>query len=567
MKNRFLAILSLGLFISLMGIFFIVKAESPKESRKPEISAQTLPDEIKKRVEAPSENETLIISEEPLTSFPLLKVFYQKRNFQPAWKNESGLTGGAFELVNALSKADREGLNPQDYHLAPIKDLVSVIQNKQAEGLEIPSLLFTNLDLLLTDAFLTYGSHLFSGRINPDTIDNEWFSNRRAANLPAVLEEGLVGDNIHETLKDLLPTQPYYARLRVALEHLRTIEKNGGWEKFPEGVAIKKGDTDPRIPILRRRLKEEGDLNQKPNDKDVFDQALSQALIRFQKRHGLDPDGQLGTATLETLNIPVEQRINQIILNMERCRWLPANLGDWYILVNIANFELDVIENDDVALNMRVVVGQKYKRTPVFSSTMSYIVLNPTWTVPKKIARLEVIPTIQKDPAYISKENFKVFASYEDNAPVVDPQTIDWSKVDPKTSELRLVQQAGKGNALGNVKFIFPNTFDVYLHDTPSKNLFQKTVRNFSHGCIRLEKPIELAEFLLHINGAWTREKILTTIQKGGEQFVQLPKPIPVHILYWTAWVTPRGKIQFRDDIYGRDIPLDRALHGKLQAP
>jgi L,D-transpeptidase YcbB len=523
--------------------------------------------DIQKRMENENKPEFFAGSEERIISRLFLEEFYTRREFRPAWDDINDPSSMAFELLNTLQKADREGLDPNDYHVDAIKNLMKEIQTKEENNKKIPTVLLTNLDLLLSDAFLSYGSHLLSGKINPYSIDDEWFAERRDANLPELLESAIENNNIRELLKSLLPTQFYYARLRVALDHYRTILKNGGWDKIPDGAGVKPGESDPRIVAVRQRLKDEGDLNQQPNDNPLLDEAVERGLISFQKRHGLEPDGALGSKTLAALNVSVENRIRQIELNMERSRWLPAHLGDRHILINIANFELDVIENGEPALNMRVVVGKRYLRTPVFSSTMTYIVINPTWTVPKKIAQKEIAAIAKRDPTYLIKENFKVFASYEDNAPLIDPSTIDWSQIDPKTCPFKFRQDAGNINALGHIKFIFPNRFDVYLHDTPSRHLFSRTIRDFSHGCIRIQKPVELAEFLLHINGEWTKEKIQAAINKGVEQFVQLPQPIPVHLMYWTAWVNQHGKVQFRDDIYGRDVPLDEALHGKPPTP
>jgi murein L,D-transpeptidase YcbB/YkuD len=295
----------------------------------------------------------------------------------------------------------------------------------------------------------------------------------------------------------------------------------------------------------------------------MFDEAVERGLINFQRRHGLDPDGALGPSTLAALNVPLEARIRQIKVNMERCRWLPQDLGNRYIAVNIANFSLDVMEENEPVLSMRVVVGKKVQRTPVFSSEINQIVFSPTWTVPKKIAGTELLPKVQNDINYLAQENFTVYDSYEDDARVVDPTQINWSHMTAETLPFRFRQRSGPLNALGRVKFLFPNTFDVYLHDTPARELFHQTVRTFSHGCIRVEKPIELAAYLLHNNKSWTDEAIRSATKRTEEQYVDVFDHMPIHILYWTAWVSERGKMEFRDDIYGRDETLAKALESQ----
>jgi murein L,D-transpeptidase YcbB/YkuD len=265
--------------------------------------------------------------------------------------------------------------------------------------------------------------------------------------------------------------------------------------------------------------------------------------------------------------VPVEERVRQIEVNLERWRWLPEDLGQRYILVNIANFELEVVEKSKPVMIMQVVVGKPYWRTPVFSDRMTYLVLSPYWHIPPSIAVKDKLPLIRKDHTYLATYDIKVFQGWGAETREIDPQTIDWSKVTAKDFNYRLRQEPGPLNALGRVKFMFPNKFNVYLHDTPSRELFGKTVRTFSSGCIRIEKPIELAEYLLGGDAKWTRENILAAIDRRVEQTVRLPEPMPVHLLYWTAWSDEEGSIQFRGDIYGRDQLLDKALREKPPLP
>lgn len=497
-------------------------------------------------------------------STSLVRQIYERRLFAAAWCDQNGITVQTIELLNTLQRADKEGLNPADYHLDVLSRIGAEITQDAQRGRSLSPLKLAHLDLLLTDAFLSYGRHLLIGRINPDEIEDDWRARQRSGDLIAILEEGFLSGNIRLALKNLHPRYPMYTRLRNAYDRYRLIDQEGGWDMIEKGPPLKLGDKSPRVESLRSRLMAEGDLKAGLTG-EIFDGAVEKGLKEFQSRHGLDPDGKLGPTTLTALNVPVSDRVHQIEVNMERCRWLPADLGSRHIAVNVANFSLSVVDNGKEALAMKVVAGRKYRKTPVFSSTMTTIVLNPDWSVPVKIARMDILEHIREEPDYLTKHGFKVYSSYEEDAVEIDPSTIDWLQVSSATLPYRFRQNPGMTNALGRIKFLFPNEFDVYLHDTPSKELFQKTVRNFSSGCIRIEKPIELATFLLHSNDGWDRERVLNRLKTTREEAVILKDPIAVHLFYWTAWVNSRGRVEFRDDVYDRDQPLDAALHRPLE--
>ncbi|MGW8321495.1 MAG: L,D-transpeptidase family protein [Thermodesulfobacteriota bacterium] len=312
---------------------------------------------------------------------------------------------------------------------------------------------------------------------------------------------------------------------------------------------------------LRARLIASGDLGtDEAADPEILDDRMEQAVRRFQGRHGLVEDGAVGPATLAALNVPVEDRIRQIELNMERWRWLPDDLGRRYILVNTADFSLEIVEEGESVLVMRVVAGKKARRTPVLSAKMTYLVLNPYWHVPHRIAVRDILPKVKKDPGYLDQQGIRVFESWEEFAPEIPSETIDWSSITRHNFLFKLRQDSGPRNALGRVKFMFPNKFAIYLHDTPSRYMFKRKRRDFSSGCIRVEDPIDLACYVLRGNPKWTREEILSAIETGETRIVWLPEPIPVHVLYWTAWVDRQGAVHFRRDVYDRDGPLERAL-------
>jgi L,D-transpeptidase YcbB len=516
---------------------------------------------IRNRIEAAGIPPVMPVGDEFIYASVELIRFYERRTYRWAWSNEKGPLHQAGTLMNAVRKAYHEGLQPNHYHLGRLEAILENVGESRASVRPFNPDSLVDLDLLLTDTFLIYASQLLSGRVNPETIDPEWHANRREVDLAERLETALAANQIQDTLKSFLPPQPGYTKLREELASYRDIAEKGGWPMVPDGPRIQKGDSGPRIAALRARLMASGDID--PGHQangDLFDDEVEQAVYKFQRRHGLDVDGIVGAATVAALDVPVEERMGQIELNMERWRWLPQDLGRRYILVNIASFELDVVEEGKPIMTMRAIVGRPYRRTPVFSSKMIYLVLSPYWYIPTGIATEDILPILHKDPEYLTRQNIKIFQGWGADAKEIEPKSIDWSIVTAKNFKYRFRQEPGPWNALGRIKFMFPNKFNVYLHDTPSRELFTKTVRGFSSGCIRIERPIELAKYVLGSDSRWTQDKILASIDKGVEQTVRLPEPIPLHLLYWTAWVEDDGLIHFRNDIYGRDKRLSEAL-------
>ncbi len=517
---------------------------------------------IRTRIEAAGVVTELKAGGEPVYASEALPGFYERRLYRPAWSDKRGPAKVVDDLVRALRRADLEGgVRPKDYHLAAIETLLVTIRSDvRSVGVIVPDR-WAELDLLLTDAFLVYGSHLLAGRVNPETLKPEWVANRRGADFAAILDAALASDEIAGTLATLAPPQRGFRRLREALAYHREVAARGGWPVIPDGPALKRGDHAPSVAALRERLRLGGDLGAvDAADTELLDEALERTLKRFQWRHGLTATGVLDAPTRAELNVSAESRVEQLELNLERWRWLPQDLGKLHIIVNIAAFELVVEEDEEAVLAMRVVVGRPYHSTPVFSDTMRYLVINPYWNVPRNIAVREVLPFLKRDPAYLAQQNMKVFNGWEPEVLEIDPATVEWSSVDTTRFPYRIRQEPGSGNALGRIKFMFLNKFSVYLHDTPSRPLFERARRDFSHGCIRIQQPIELATLLLRKNPRWNRDTILRAMNEEVERSVPLPKPIPVHLLYWTAWADMDGTIQFRRDIYDRDAPLLEAL-------
>jgi murein L,D-transpeptidase YcbB/YkuD len=462
--------------------------------------------------------------------------FYARRAFKPAWSTEHGPNRLADDLVAALQRADLEGLTPGEYHLARIQGLLDSVRADAGAGMPSPPERLARVDLLLTDAFLLYGSHLLSGRVDPETLHPRWEANRRGADLAMVLQDALSARNVARALQRLAPPQDGYRRLREALVRERAIATAGGWPQLAAGAPPES---------IAARLRIEGDTS----------------LRAFQARHGLDTTGVRDADTRAALNVTAEARVAQLRLNLERWRWLPQDLGRRRITVNIPSYELQVIEDEEVVLQMRVVVGRQYRRTPVFSDTVRYIVLNPFWYVPRTIAVEELLPKIQNDPSYLERFGMQVF---QGSAPI-NPDSNDWATVTPDNFPYRVHQEPGRLNALGRIKFMFPNQYDVYLHDTPSRNLFNETQRDFSHGCIRVEKPIALATYLMRGNGRWNQKTIEAALDEGTERAIYLPRPEPIHLLYWTAWADEGGVIQFRPDIHELDPVLSAALDAPIK--
>jgi murein L,D-transpeptidase YcbB/YkuD len=366
-------------------------------------------------------------------------------------------------------------------------------------------------------------------------------------------------------IQGLSPHHRQYRALKEALRRYRQIQADGGWPQIDKGSglkipALKLGATGARVKALRRHLAITGDLQADPGlPDDRFGPPLETALKCFQRRHGLNPDGVVGPRTLEVLNIPVEVRMLQLMLNMERWRWYPEDLGASYLMVNIPSFELHLVQDRIETLAMRVIVGRRKRPTPVLSSRLTYLEVNPYWNVPQKIARKDLLPKIQADPEYLVRQKIQVFDSWKQDAPALDPLAIDWAGVSENHFPYRLRQEPAARNALGRIKFMFPNSQSVYIHDTPGKALFKRASRPFSSGCVRVEDPKSLAVQLLK-DQHWTRRRLEKYSQTHQNSAIALQTPLPVYLVYFTAWSDAQGRIHFGDDIYNHDRQLLLAL-------
>lgn len=479
-----------------------------------------------------------------------LQQFYAERGFAPVWVGEMDAGPRAETAAKLLAGAEADGLDSADYAAAAIAARLG--------GRSAPEL--ADLEFRLSRGLVEFGRDLHGGRVQPAKVDPELHLTPRPVEPLALLTGAAAAPDLPAYMAGLAPATPEYARIKRALADYRAVAARGGWTKVPAGDKLKPGARNDRVRMLRARLAETGDLKDGGGEPDLYDAAVEQAVRHFQYRHGLAQDGTVGPETLAALNVPVERRIAQMALNMERRRWMPADLGERYVFVNLADFTLKVVEGPKTVHDARVIVGKPYFRTPVFSGMMTYIALNPYWHVPPSIATKEILPKLKKNPGYLASQGMRVFTSWAGDAAEVDPRSIDWTAVGPGSFPYRLRQDAGEKNALGRVKFMFPNQFNVYLHDTPSRELFARTVRSFSHGCIRVQNPIELAELLLRDDPDWPRARIDAALAQGEQTIVNLKRPIPVHLTYLTAWVNKDGSVHFRSDIYDRDKRLEAAL-------
>ena len=479
--------------------------------------------------------------------------FYALRNHSPAWSDNKGITPGAQELLSVLTEADKEGLQPGRYHLESITALMA------APLADVATL--ARLDILLSDAFLAYSFDARRGRFDPRNVDDSWHIVPSEYDFERALQYALESNSILASLHSMPPYQRGYRRLRNALALYRDIVVQGGWPQLVQGGSLKLGMHDTRVAVLRRRLGMSGDLPANAGgDAQDFDSLMELAVHRFQSSHGIPEDGVVGEQTRLALNVPVEQRIGQLLASMERWRWMPRHLEQRYVLVNMTGFRLDVIDEDLSIMHMRVIIGKDYRQTPAFGSRLTAMTFNPSWYVPRSIFHNDMLPELKRDGSYLAKRNISVLDAPAEGRREIDPETIDWSSYDEKQFPYVLRQPPGSENPLGKVKFVIPNNYRIYLHDTPHRSLFSRQERTFSSGCIRLEKPIELAGYLLEQEPDAMPGQLEKYLSDTRTTSLKLKQSWPIYLVYWTAWADEDGLVQFRDDVYNRDTLLIAGL-------
>ena len=494
--------------------------------------------------------------------------FYRLNGFEPLWVSSEGLTAKSRRVLALLADAESEGLIPLDYMpptLGSFSDDGSIFKG------QVPAL--ARLDIAMTAMAVRYAEHVYSGRIIPKKLSGYYDVVPPALDLGRALYELSYRRLPDLYLSSLRPQHPAYRAMRASLSELRAKLAESNQQSIPKGETVKPGARDARVPLVRERMVKLGLLSvedslawieETANAPDAgaadevlartLDRKLSAALKAFQASRKLKQTGRLDKATVEALNTRSDQRnIQKLAMNMERMRWLPRDLGKRYIFVNQASFELRIIEDDRITWTTKVIVGKADTQTSVFSDEMETVVLNPYWGVPRSIIKYEMMPYLVNDPSYLDRKGFEVVNS---RGEVVSSSSVDWWAYGNKIPyDIR--QPPGDDNALGNIKFLFPNSHDIYMHDTPTKNLFAEKSRAFSHGCVRVENPRKLAEYVL----GWDRAQIDDMIASGMNQDIQLPAHIPVHLNYFTAWPDASGKIAYHPDVYNRDARLEKALN------
>jgi murein L,D-transpeptidase YcbB/YkuD len=452
---------------------------------------------------------------------PRIRNFYNNRNYQYAWFDEQGLTeqGEAFWNLHQLQEDEDKdsSLSARRLH-----DNMQILLNEDTSNFTRQDL--QNIELDLTLHFFRYVNTAFTTMVQPEQM--QWYIPMRKIN-----EETMLDSFLTDKGKDWKPLNQSFYRLQNKMREFATIAKSGGWQQIEIKTArLKEGSTDSVITRVKNRLIISGDYDS-PDTSNIFTPQLETAVKKMQRSYGLKESGVIDAALIKMLNVPVEDRLKQMKINLERMRWMPA-VGDG-IFVNIPEYRLHVFEGKSEVLNMNIVVGKSATRTVIFSDSLEYIVFSPYWNVPTSIVRKEILPAINRSSNYLTRNNMEI-TGYSNGLPVIR-------------------QKPGGANALGKVKFIFPNRYNIYLHDTPARTLFSDQKRAFSHGCIRVERPFDMAKYLLRKDDQWTDDKIKSAMNAGTEKWVKLNKQVPVFIVYFTSWIGADGLLHFAEDIYGHD--------------
>jgi len=463
-----------------------------------------------------------------------LRHFYNSRNYQFAWFTEDGLAEHTPVYWNRLSRYLQVTKDSTLYN----KNLFAYMQQvlEDHSPAEVNNKETALAELSLTRNFFNYAEKAYEGILNPKEM--QWHIPRKKVDAITLLDSLVRTQEL--SLSDIEPLSQGYKALQKELLRYYSLQKEETWAPISLSgkKAYRTGDKGPVVTALKQRLAALGDLDQL-DTASHYNEVVTNAVKRFQQRHGLKPDGVVGPKALQALNTPVETRIQQLLINMERQRWLPQQQGK-QIVANIPEFKLHIYENGREVFSTDVVVGKAATRTVVFADELKYIVFSPYWNLPRSIVRNEVLPAMERNPSYLKQQNMEI-TGYSNGLPVIR-------------------QKPGKGNALGAVKFLFPNQYSIYFHDTPAKSLFNRQKRAFSHGCIRLQKPFEMAQYLLKGRREWTDERIRQAMNSHSEKWVTLEESIPVFIIYLTAWVDQNGTLNFRDDIYGHDRKMAAKL-------
>ncbi len=502
---------------------------------------------LKARLQKPPAEQGPTI--EGLTPAQGLNAFYEQNQYAPLWQTEATLNA----LVQALAGLEADGLRPEDYQLSTLKAQLAARHQAAATPAQA-----VEQELLASQAYLRALLHLYRGKVQPEKLDAHWNFSAKELNTPEGLHEALKAarsGQLAALFAQARPQDALYGQLQAALAGLHQQAAAGGWVQVPAGSVLKPGMQEARVALLRQRLQQEGWLTgAAPPQPELFDAGLSAALKRYQEASYLGADGTAGPATLRALNVPLKERVDQVRANLERARWLLRDTPGAYVVVDVAGYKIAYVQDGKALWRSRVQVGKPYRSTPIFQSKVTYITLNPTWTVPPTILREDLIPKARRDPGYLARNRMNVIDSQGrmlSNSALGEPGTM-------------VRQRAGQGNSLGRMVIRFPNDYAVYLHDTPHQGLFQQKQRAFSSGCIRVERVLELAELLFNDAPHWNQAGINAALATGKTRNVSLKAPVPIFLAYWTVDVEPDQPLIFKPDIYSRDAPLLKALDSPL---
>jgi murein L,D-transpeptidase YcbB/YkuD len=529
-----------------IAIFTVLLASAPFSP------AATVEEEIHEIIDAIFSGEEREYLPTEADAEELVIRFYERRNYRPAWEDRA-LTR---QVLGLIASSNEHGLNPADYHYPELMELVEEWEEQRLKS----NRTLSQFDVLLTDGMLLFARHLIEGKVDPGPLEYSWNYSRREFQAEKVIENvsrAIDDGTVAVALAGLAPDSFFYRQLQQALAFYRELQRRGPFVPVPGDKVLRLGDRHPNVAPLRQRLLELDFMSGGSQEPDLFDGELELAVKSLQEMHGLRADGIVGRDSFAVLNTPHARRIEQIRVNLDRIRWVQEDVSENYLVVNIAGFELYYIKNEKLVWNTEVMTGKVATETPMFRATIKYLVFNPTWTVPRSIIRRSLYGKFASNPDYARENNFKL---YDSSGTEVLPAQLDWSQLSRSRFPYRVVQQPGPHNSLGRVKFMFPNKHAIYLHDTPHRELFDRSNRAFSAGCIRVQYPLELAEILLADPDNWRREQIEAVVESEELKTVHLANPVDVLLMYWTASPTATGRVKFHADIYDRDATVLKRL-------
>lgn len=555
MKNKPLIII-LTLFLIAATIFIVGR-----------MRRSDLTEEIEMRLSSYDEKQAVQIAGEPLLSSEEIKAFYAERDFEEIWSENGKINSLAENFLEEIDHVKYDGLNPEDYNQILIQEFFEEIEGKRKilKPKSTPELV--DLEFLMTDAFLRLSKDLEVGKVAPNARGSYWklAAKESKINSQDLLEEVADGLDIQKALASLYPEIEMYTKGREVIQSLyeKSQDDTLSWKPVSFEHSLKVGDTHASVPGLRDRLKFWGYLGAyEVKDPLLFDSTMWKGLKSYQLENGMNPDGAIGELTADFLNDSPEKLIEIASVNLERMRWIPEiKWEEELVLVNIANYQLDYMNDGDTTLSAKVIVGKEYNESPVFTAPMSYIVFSPYWNIPPSITHDEIIPSVRKNEDYLREKNMEVVSN---SGEVLNPKQVNWTGKEGADFPYRIRQKPGGSNSLGLVKFMFPNDYNIYIHDTPARSLFARESRALSHGCIRIQYPDLFAEALLK-DKKWTKERIQEAMHQEQEEVVKLDREIPVLLLYLTFWTDESGNAHFRPDIYHRDTELIKKLKAPLK--